>query len=103
VTVLITNHSQFGIAYNACRQLRLQVLVEAGWRDVSEASERNCTDDLQGVAPESTRPAAMPIPQTVPPGSYRLRFDYLLVVNQYPPNDGLVPAQQLYTNVFAVR
>jgi hypothetical protein len=102
MTVLITNHSQYGIGYNDCL-LRLQVLIEAGWRDVSEANERNCTDDLHGVAPESTRPAAMPIPQTVLPGSYRLRFDWLWVENQYPPNHGLVPAQQLYTNVFAVR
>lgn len=101
VPVSLINHSSFTLGFGACTNMLLEQLTEAGWREVPAA--RNCTEEERLVGPGSQTTAHVPLPAETPAGAYRVRFRNIHVIMQYAPDDGLVPAAQLMTNVFAVR
>jgi hypothetical protein len=102
VTVQITNLTGFVLQFGAC-DMKLEVLTRDGWRSVAKANARNCTDELLGVAARSTRAIPLQIPPDIEAGAHRVLFSRFIVQGQDTPNDGLVPSEQLSTNLFAVR
>ena len=99
--VVIVNHSEFSLTYNHCF-LQLDLLTNDGWRNVSDEN-RNCVDALHPVASESQDTVVFGIPSDALPGTYRVRFDRTYVSVQSSGQQKLVPAEQLTSNVFAVR
>jgi hypothetical protein len=102
VTVQITNHSSFVLSFNACF-MRLDRLTERGWRELGAAEAGACTDELRGVLPMTGLNAQVTLSPHVGAGAYRIRFDRMYVKEQFAPDDGLVPREQLTTNGFAIR
>jgi hypothetical protein len=92
--LIIVNHSSSTIRYNLCYP-QLELLTERGWHNVTNHSI-GCTETLRSVPPASRDTAVFFVPAGASPGAYRVRFDKLHV------GDGLVPREQLTTNLFAV-
>lgn len=96
----ITNHTEFRIGHNVCSNGAVEKLTSMGWKRVPDTI--GCTDQLFLAPPGAVSFTSRRIPATATPGTYRVRFAWMVVmpegVAEFP-----VPAAQLVTNAFAVR
>jgi hypothetical protein len=100
VAIELTNHTAFFIQAQTCGDVVLDKLTTSGWQPIPE--KRACTDNIQGVDPNSTKIDGWDIPVNATAGTYRFRYEKMLVWPDGAP-PFYVPAAQLVTNVFAVR
>jgi hypothetical protein len=101
VQVAITNHSPYFIRAHRCGDTVLDKLTENGWQALPRTGA--CTDEVQAVSPNSVEVGGTRnIPLNANPGTYRIRFERMVVMPDGAPEFS-VPAEQRVTNTFAVR
>jgi hypothetical protein len=100
VLIEVTNHSPYVIIGHFCQDTVVDRLTENGWRPLPRNGP--CTDDVQLISPNSVRVGGVWIPRDARPGTYRIRFERMVVVPDGAPEFS-VPAEQRVSNAFAVR
>lgn len=98
----MANHRRVRLSYRDC-SAKLDILPGQGWRPVDQANLRACTDNLQGVPAATEGLLRFQLQDGLATGTYRIRIERMWVVREHDANDGIVPAEQLITNAFAVR
>jgi hypothetical protein len=100
-TVRLINHHHEPLLYYGCDVI-LEVLTQSGWRRAPMAN-LPCIDRLIGIAASSEGTMHHLLPDDTATGIYRVRFERIRISGKYAAGEGVVPDEQLSTNVFAVQ